>query len=851
MAHNQTQKGHKGNKCWPGRWSASTLEPLQKLGGFAPDLREQLQRTLGDNYTLERELGGGGMSRVFVAEEISLGRKVVVKVLPPDLAATVNVERFRREIQLAAKLQHPHIVPVLAAGISEGLPYYTMPFIEGESLRARLARSGELPVQEAARILRDVLSALSYAHEHGVVHRDIKPDNVLLTGNHAVVADFGVAKALSASTNPGSSLTSLGVALGTPAYMSPEQAAADPATDHRADLYGVGAMAYEMLTGQQVFSARSPQAMLAAHATEKPEPIDRRRPAVPPALSSLIMRALEKHAADRPQSAGEMLAELDATLTPSGATVPLAMPTGGWSVSRRTMVAASAVFVTIIVAAAIYASGSPRRLIGTRADSSAQSANDSIHAVAVIPFANTGGNSQDEYFSDGMTDELAHALSRLPGLRVAGRTSSYAFKGKSLPAQEMGKALNVSAIVDGSVRRAGDRLRIIAQLTSTTDGHVIWSDSYESRAKDVFALQDEFTKAIVGALTPALSGTKASTVASQSRGTNDQAAYDLYLKGRYFFARRGVDGVTRALGYFQQALSKDSMFARARAGLSLTANIAPLYGVNVPGPGDSLALANANTAIRIDSSLGDGHLALASALSSAWNVREAEPEFQRALQLQPEDPLTHARHADNLEALGQIKQAVMEERRAVELDPLSAAMQNELAYALYDDRQFEASIAPLLRALELDSTTATVEGQLGLSYLFNEQRTQAIPVLEKSYAREPNFPGTAGILAVVYAAVGRWSDAVRIEKSVSRSHSSAINVFLVRSAFGDRAGAWAVFEKMTRQDLVGWIFSCDPVFRLVQDDPRFLAILRHYGMVRCPQVEWPIKPPPSGFVVTQ
>ena len=213
---------------------------------FLPDLKEQLQQTLGSSYTLERELGGGGMSRVFVAEETSLGRKVVVKVLPHDLAATVNVERFRREIQLAARLQHPHIVPVLAAGISDGLPYYTMPFIEGESLRAKLARSGELPVPEAAKILRDVLSALSYAHEHGVVHRDIKPDNVLLTGSHAVVTDFGVAKALSASTNPGSSLTSLGVALGTPAYMAPEQAAADPATDHRADLYGVGAMAYEM-----------------------------------------------------------------------------------------------------------------------------------------------------------------------------------------------------------------------------------------------------------------------------------------------------------------------------------------------------------------------------------------------------------------------------------------------------------------------------------------------------------------------------------------------------------------------------------------------------------------------------
>src|SRR5256885_3547889 len=286
------------------------------------EIRDQLQRTLGGNYTLERELGGGGMSRVFVAEETSLGRKVVVKVLPPDLAAAVNLERFRREIQLAAKLQHPHIVPVLAAGVSEGLPYYTMPFIEGETLRAKLSRGGELPIHDAVRILRDTLSALSYAHEHGVVHRDIKPDNILLTGQHAVVADFGVAKAISASTNPGSSLTSLGVALGTPAYMSPEQAAADPTTDHRSDLYSVGAVAYEMLSGQQLFSARSPQAMLAAHAMEDPEPLEKRRKSVPPQLAAVIMRSLEKHAADRQQSAAEMLAQLDAAVTPSAATTP-------------------------------------------------------------------------------------------------------------------------------------------------------------------------------------------------------------------------------------------------------------------------------------------------------------------------------------------------------------------------------------------------------------------------------------------------------------------------------------------------------------------------------------------------
>lgn len=288
------------------------------------DLQQQLQITLGDAYVLERELGGGGMSRVFLASESALGRKVVVKVLLPELAAGVSVERFRREIQLGAQLQHPHIVPLLSAGQADGLPYFIMPFVVGESLRARVAREGELPISETIRILRDIVSALAYAHSRGVVHRDIKPDNVLLSGGVAVVTDFGVAKAVSASadvTHAGG-VTSLGIALGTPAYMAPEQATASPQTDHRADIYALGAMAYEMLTGQPPFSGRSPQAVLAAHVVEDPDPVERRRPGIPPMLALLIKECLAKRPADRPQAAVEVMHALDAIATPSGGTTP-------------------------------------------------------------------------------------------------------------------------------------------------------------------------------------------------------------------------------------------------------------------------------------------------------------------------------------------------------------------------------------------------------------------------------------------------------------------------------------------------------------------------------------------------
>ena len=290
---------------------------------MSAELRDQLQRTLGTAYVIERELGGGGMSRVFVARETAFDRRVVVKVLPPELSAAVSVERFRREIQLAAGLQHPHIVPVLTAGISEGLPYFTMPFVDGESLRARLQREHELTVNDSIGILRDVAKALAYAHARGVVHRDIKPDNVLLSGGSAVVTDFGVAKALSASAEPGSSgLTSLGMAMGTPAYMAPEQAAADPDTDHRADIYALGAMAYEMLTGRPLFPGRSPQQVLAAHTLQTPQPVQQLRPSLPPALAQLVMRCLEKHPADRPQTADALMRELESLATPSGGSAP-------------------------------------------------------------------------------------------------------------------------------------------------------------------------------------------------------------------------------------------------------------------------------------------------------------------------------------------------------------------------------------------------------------------------------------------------------------------------------------------------------------------------------------------------
>src|SRR5688500_2971861 len=381
------------------------------------DLRDQLQRTLGDNYTLERELGGVGMSRVFVATESALGPRVVVKGVPGASTGSVSIDRFKREIQIAAPLQHPQIVQLLTARDIVTLPYFTMPCVEGESLRVRIARGGELPVAEGMRILREVAAALANAHEKGIVHRDIKPDNVLLSGGAAMVTDFGVAKALSVSTDAEShgTMTSLGIALGTPAYMAPEQAAASPNIDARADIYAWGIMAYELFAGRPPFSGRSPQAILAAQVGEAPEHVLKLRPALPTPLAALIMRCLEKHAADRPQSAGEIIHTLDAITTPSGGSEPTsALKSVSTVVSSPSIAAVEisrigiAVAAIAVLAVAVWAVGRMR---------SGTAGADGPRTLAVLPLVNS--DTASDYLALGVGDDIrARLITGAQGLRV-------------------------------------------------------------------------------------------------------------------------------------------------------------------------------------------------------------------------------------------------------------------------------------------------------------------------------------------------------------------------------------------------------------------------------------------------
>jgi serine/threonine-protein kinase len=793
------------------------------------DLRTQLQSAVGTTYTLERELGGGGMSRVFLATETALGRKVVIKVLPPETAAGVNVERFRREIQLAASLQHPHIVPLHAAASSGDLLYFTMPFIEGESLRARIARDGELPVHAAVRILRDVADALAYAHQRGVVHRDIKPDNVLLSGQHALVTDFGVAKALESSTGE-SSLTSLGVALGTPAYMSPEQAAAESHVDHRADIYAFGCLAYEMLTGRPPFAGMTAQQVLAAHVTQRAEPVISRRAACPPALAALVTRCLEKKPADRPQQAAELHEQLELAATPSGGMPPTtavpatpARPKAQPGASRNYVIGGVATLV--LVAAAAFAIRGREHVATNAAVENADSL--LARSVAVLPFANLSGDKDAEYFSDGMTDELISALGKVQGLRVPARTSVFAFKDKALDLKDVGAKLNVGSVLEGSVRRAGDRLRVTAQLVSVRDGFQMWSESYDRQLKDVFAVQDDIARAIVTALEGKLAQPGAAPLVRASTG--DLAAFDLYLQGRFLFAKRGGDNLREAIRLYRAAIAKDPKFARAYAGLAEAYAILPDWTDALPVPAYDTAATAARRALALDSTLAEAHAALGYRARGMNRAQEAEREFRHALALNPSSANIHKWYANYLEGVGDLAGEQAQLDTARQLDPLSLIIWVNQGDAYLAQRRYDAGLKECQAVLAADSANLLAHNCAARAYLLLHRTADVVResrwLLAHGLERSP-----LALLIVAYAQAGDREAALAAMQQVRALPQIATLGYGPQNAgfaaLGERDSAFAYLEREEREIGLWPGGLLDPLFDPIRTDPRFSRLER-------------------------
>ena len=796
---------------------------------------EALRDALAERYSIEREIGRGGMATVFLARDIRHSRSVAVKMVARELVTPLGAERFLREIRTAAGLTHPHVLGVHDSGEAGGLLYYVMPYIQGETLRARLAREGSLPLPDVLRLMRELAGALAYAHTHGVVHRDLKPENVLLSDGHAVVADFGIAKALAAAqgdAEQSAGLTSGGIALGTPAYMAPEQASGDDA-DHRADLYALGVVAYEMLAGAHPFGARSARALVKAHREETPAPVGERRPDAPPGIIALVTRLLAKSPDARPGSAEEVLRSLDDVSTAPTRTAWGATRAGGEPATRRRLVRIASV-VGLFILAGVLGAAAIRRYIAPRDDrppvAAASVPPASRPSVAVLPFDNTSGDAADEAFSDGLTDEVIGALGKVPELRVAGRTSVFALKGKGLGVRAAAETLGVGAIVEGSYRRSGNRLRIGAQLVSAADGAVLWAETYDREMADVFAVQEGIARAIAGALRRRLD-TRGERGSLAARPTGDLAAYELYLRGRYILnARNSRAAILDAIRYFEQAVERDSTFANAHA--KLADAYARLGALSHGHPDEEFARARsaAQRALALDDSLAEAHVALAHILFAFdFDWAASEREFRRAIALDPADVHARVLFAIPLQDQGRVDEALVQLDTARSIDPLSPLVGVVLGRVFVNARRPAEAIRPLREALALSPDLDLAYQQLGHAYLQMGNRAEAIAAFQRAAA-------LSGIrdsahLAYAYAVVGQRAEAERIVRTLvessARRYVPPFHIAIAYAGLGETDAAFAWLERgyTERGSFMDGI-EVTPALLPLHQDPRWRPLIR-------------------------
>ncbi len=605
--------------------------------------RDRLTAALAGRYRIERELGAGGMATVYLAGDLKHGRKVAIKVMHPQLAAAIGVERFLAEIQTTANLQHPHILPLFDSGEVDGTVFYVMPFVEGETLRDRLDRETQLPIADAVRIASEIGAALDHAHRQGVIHRDIKPENILLREGHVLVADFGIA--LPAGKAAGARLTETGMSLGTPQYMSPEQAMGEREIDGRSDTFALASVLYEMLLGQPPFTGPNAQAIVAKIMTADAPSLTTERRTVPPTIDRAVRRALERLPADRFATTADFVSALQAPSTPAPA---------GW---RRPVLAAGIVVIILagIAAAAYLWSG---RRTGGRPDAA-----DRRRIVAVLPFRNISADTAQQYFSAGMTEEITSQLAKVASLRVLGRSATAQYDTVANRLQRMASDLGVGSVVEGSVRLAGDRVRIDVELTDVQSGQSLWSDQYQRQIADIFAVQDDVAIQVTSALQAALTPSEAKRLAQAP--TTSPAAHQIYLRARALNPTDRSENLAQA-ELLRQAIAIDTGYALAYAYLARNYMFRGVGGE--PEWIDSGFVA-ARRAVAMDSDLADGYFALGDVQSIRLKFADARRSYLRALELEPSHDGAMADLANVYTALGRYDEALDWALRSAQLDP--------------------------------------------------------------------------------------------------------------------------------------------------------------------------------------
>ena len=789
---------------------------------FEEDDELPLPETLGGRYRIERELGRGGMARVYLAHDAKHAREVAVKVIRPDLAASLGRERFLREIAIAARLRHPNIVPVYDSGDADGLLYFVMPYEEGPSLRERIGHGHTLSVSERVSALRDVARALAYAHEHGVVHRDVKPDNVMLSGGAAVVTDFGIAKAVSAAQADGAgTITQTGAGIGTPAYMAPEQAIGDPSTDHRADLYSFGCLAYELFAGKPPFHGMPNHQIIAAHVTTTPEPLSRVAPDAPDGLAELVARCLAKNPGDRPQQASELLAALDASTTGAVAATTHAgvqrTATRSRTVSR--LIAAVATLV-VLMTAGVYA------VTRTGAASSADPAGDLT--VAVLPFASIGGDTVRREIAEGFSDELNSALFNVPGLRVVSRGAAVRYRGiREVDPAKVGRELGARVLLTGSVRWSASAFTLTVVLRRAADGEVWFTRPFARADMDV-ALREEIVRAVEdtlrrrgGALAPG------PTVPRAAEYQPNKDAENAYLVGRNQLRRRGLS-IHDAIENFRRAVQLDSLYPKAYSALSLALALSPYFEWIPASEVADSTKAVAHRALQLDSMLAEPHVALGLVAQHAFDWTTAQREFDLAMRLRSggdAEPLVqHGRH---LVFRGRLEEGLRQFVSALQLEPGSALVKSWISYAYYLRGQGDSALAWSDSAFIADSSNMTTLTLGSLVQLAGNRVDRARMFAVK---------GPLGTSLYVLARVGDTT-AVRerlalLQDSPGRVWLPRLSVAFASLGRGDTAAALGALVRATdASEMWPSIQSvCDPLYDPLRGTARFAAVLRRVGL---------------------
>src|SRR2546422_2212755 len=770
---------------WPGEGSSDRIGLTGPCAGGCPlfgprtlqespvvDSVARLRAALADRYTIERELGRGGMATVYLAADVKHRRTVAIKVLRPELASLLGPDRFLREVEIAARLNHPHILALYDSGDAAGFLFYVMPYIAGESLRSKLECEQQLSVDEALGITRQVASALAHAHARNVIHRDVKPENILLHEGEAMVTDFGIALAVSAAADD--RLTQTGIAVGTPAYMSPEQAASERALDARSDVYSLGCVLYEMLAGEPPYTGSTAQVLIAKRLVDPVPAVRRLRAAVPVGVEQALTKALAKVPADRWASA---LAFAEALTAPARPGLP---------------------------------------------------------SVAVLPFVNLSSDPENEYFVDGITEDVIAHLSKIRALKVISRTSVMAFKQRDQSLKEIGARLEAATLLEGSVRRVGDRVRIVAQLIDAQADRHLWAETYDRQLTDVFAIQTDVALHIASALKAELSPDERSRLHKEPTG--DLLAYQLYLQGRHCYFRYTEEGSRKGIEYFEQAIAKDPDYALAYAALAMVYTELGEAGAMRPDEAYARAKAASAKALALDPELGEAHCMLAFIKAVCdFDWVGAEQEFQRALELTPNNADTYDLYGRMCLALERSDDALAMERRAQELDPL--AHRADVARALLRAGRDGEALAAATRARALDPHYARGHATLGWAYLKKGSGAPGLAELETAVSLSPGDTLWLAQLGQAYGIAGHLEKArevLRQLEELSRQRFvSPYHMAVVYTGLGEQERAIDWLER-AYEGRSGPVYSIKGsfLFTALRAHPRFVALLEKMNLSR-------------------